>query len=395
MLNAMLVLPLGAAAVTAQSDQFAAGCSLTALPPGLGLGAGNTTYFTLGERSAILNQRTRYKVTLPSGFEPGTPYPLLLWFHGWGGNLDSYTGSAFHSHGATSSYIVVTATGYDDDDSYNSWNGAGTTGSPGPAGPVCSPNVPSYCYVSSCGHCDDNCWWTTCEDSVQQVLWIVEEVASMVCVDSERLVASGESNGGNFLHALSGDERSNQLFSAYLPTIGDAVLGYNNPPPRPAVLAGIWGVFDTTDPSTDLGTYSLPGKPGAVVDQFYRGYFYHSARSTTSAWAEANSCTGDPVPYDVSDYLASSVTCVAWLDCAPGGRVLECLNLGSHWTPNPTGAARLLADFALATPEYAPTPAESVVEWWQSFRTATITLVYNAYLVYQRMGERHQLAASC
>jgi len=395
MLNVMLTLLLAAAAVATESDQFAVGCSLTALPSDLGLGAGNTTYFSLGERSAILNQRTRYKVTLPSDYEPGTPYPLLLWFHGWGGNLDGYTGSGFHSHGKTSSYIVVTATGYDDDDNYNSWNGAGTTGSPGPLGPVCSPNVYSYCYYSSCGHCDDNCWWTTCEDSVQQVLWIIEEVASMVCVDGDRLIASGESNGGNFLHALAGDERSNQLFSAYLPTIGDAVHGYNNPPPRPAVLAGIWGIFDTTDPSMDLGVYSKLSHQGSVVDQAYQGYFYHSARATTLAWAKANSCTGAPVPYDVTDYLPSSVTCKAWLDCAPGGRVLECLNLGGHWTPDAPASTRLLADFALATP---PTPEPSVETWWHSMRQSAIALVYNYILVAQRearVSRFYSFATSC
>jgi hypothetical protein len=59
---------------------------------------------------------------------------------------------------------------YPDEDDWGSWNGGGTTGSPGGYGPTCyDPEGEfDFCYVS-CGACTDTCWWTTCEDSVAQV----------------------------------------------------------------------------------------------------------------------------------------------------------------------------------------------------------------------------------
>lgn len=56
------------------------------------------------------------------------------------------------------------------DNLWPSWNGGGTTGSPGGIGPTCyDPQGEfDYCYAS-CGACADTCWWTTCEDSVAQV----------------------------------------------------------------------------------------------------------------------------------------------------------------------------------------------------------------------------------
>ena len=163
-----------------------------------------------------------YRIKVPSTYDPSQPTALLLHFHGWGENCRTtnanngrVTMGGALANGLTNT-LVAAVCGYDDGQGrgWGSWNGAGTTTSPGPDGRTCAegegnyPQIGTYCYPSCGGNtaaCTDGCSWTTCEDSVQEALWVHEDIAANFCVDPRRISASGESNGAVFVHALAAD----------------------------------------------------------------------------------------------------------------------------------------------------------------------------------------------
>jgi len=290
---------------------------------------------TLTEKSAILGQQTEYWLALPPDYDPSIAYPLILFFHGWGGNGDGWDGGLYTSRG----YIVASPTGYNDTHKDTSWKAAGTYGAGNPDGSaVCDGLVGDECYFESCGHCEDNCGWTTCEDSIQQVLWLLAEVQAAVCVDTDKVYAAGYSNGAVFSWELVTNPRTADLFAGCLTACGSQVGGFLSPPVKTSGLTVVayWGAFDIYMPPFAAGLTNSIGKPGVAQDWDEAplpktGYYYQSARSTASTFASALGCTGGPVAIDASAY-DSSLTCFAWLSCNPGAKVVECVgNTGHNW----------------------------------------------------------------
>ena len=184
---------------------------------------------------------TPYRVSVPPGYHHSVAWPLLLALHGWGQPLESESG--WHDHGQAHGYVVVTPQGYSEGEPFGpSWNGAGSTGSPGPLGPTCTrPLMRGTCYPS-CGRCADGCWWTTCRDSVAQVASVLDEVMGGWCIARNAVYATGLSNGGAFLFELARDARTAGRIAAYLPTNGLPHAGFSPPPAhRPSALLGLWG----------------------------------------------------------------------------------------------------------------------------------------------------------
>jgi len=346
----------------------------------------NTTQVILGDPSygmtvsgeprlsSILGKQTEYWISLPHGYEPGKAYPLRMDFHNWGGdgNMMGPWGGAKDTalKGAPRGYITVAPTGYRDggyslefnetDGTYErnswtadgrpSWKVAGGTDSPGPLGPTCQGegsttsvyNASSGTYYDgdcyeSCGSCMDQCWWNTCEDSIQQTLWILEEVFGSLCVDTSKVSASGWSNGAFFAWELATNPRTGGIFSAIAPVEGAQTYGFHNPPVRTQnlVVVASWGSIDSVVPPRSLGLYNARGKPGVTSSEI--GYYAYGARASTSMFADHLGCEAFPSPVDASAYLDTSAyaiqaqtTCVAWLDCNPGSRVVECVTLESH-----------------------------------------------------------------
>jgi len=285
----------------------------------------------LTETSAILGQRTEYWLTLPADYDPSVPYPLILYFHGWGGSGEQQTSGLYSEYG----YILVSPSGYNDFHFRTRCKAGGTYGAGSPDGrAVCGGMVGSECYVDSCGHCADNCGWTTCEDSAQQVLWLLEEVQDAVCVDLDKVYAAGYSNGATFSWDLVTNPRTGNLFAGSLTSLGSQVGGFLSPPVKTSDLTVVayWGTYDAWMPPFAAGITNTRGRPGVAQDkdEIVTGYYYQSARSTTSTFARALGCTGGPVTIDVSAYNDSSLTCFAWLACNPGARVVECIGNTPH-----------------------------------------------------------------
>lgn len=240
--------------------------------------------------------RRPFRLALPKSYgsnraEPGA---LLLYFHGWGGTLNS--GKAFHDHAvATGDHLVAAPLGFDDEGTqFTSWNGGGTIGSSSSHRRCHDPkgSFANLCYSRSCGICNDTCWWTTCEDSVAQVARLLEELDSALCFDPRRVYVTGESNGGIFLYELAASYLATS-FAAYMPIVGSPHRDFaaHFPLGGPVAFFGIWGRNDATIPP--IANPSVVGHPGdkdVALDTQWKGYYFRTADATAVAWARENRC---------------------------------------------------------------------------------------------------------
>ena len=127
-------------------------------------------------------------------------------------------------------------------------SGWGSWRSPGANDPrTCASGTPEYCHrYESCDCASPNCHWTTCEDSVTQVLEVYEAIVAAYCIDLDRVWAMGCSNGGMMVHGLAYDDRTAPLLAGVAPMIGLPHNGHNRRPRSPMHYLGHWGISDTT-----------------------------------------------------------------------------------------------------------------------------------------------------
>ena len=130
-----------------------------------GWAAGSTTVV----EQAFDGASYAHTATLPAGYDAAAPAPLLLYFHGWGS--DGAACGRLCGDASAAGYVTAALTGVGAA-GWASWNGAGTSGTPGQAGATCAPGTAGYCeQYPSCGDCAGRaCGWTTCADSVAQAV---------------------------------------------------------------------------------------------------------------------------------------------------------------------------------------------------------------------------------
>ena len=184
----MLGLVGATAFVLSHAQQRPVGCGSSPLP-------GGTSAQTLEFGGRV----REFQLHVPERYDPEELTAVVLYFHGWGG---SGTVGWMRPDADLNNYIVVAPTGVgrgnNPDGGANSWNGGGSTTSPGPAGPSCAPGSPEYCYDScaarpeGCHPCD----WTTCSDDFAFVDSLLDWLQANLCVDPARIFATGHSNGG-------------------------------------------------------------------------------------------------------------------------------------------------------------------------------------------------------
>ncbi len=249
-----------------------------------------------------------YRLHVPSGYRQDTPLPVLLAFHGWGGNendfLDEATvRSATDRHG----YIVVAPRGIGSggaDRSNNSWTFSGSaTGLdgdglndsvPGDTAAICdTASTPDYSYPSCKNSTPpaaaNTCSWTHCEgDDVAFSLALLKHITSSLCADTDRVFATGGSNGGMFVWELGQNPQSAPAFRAIAPVIGLPHRGFSAAPgrARPLPVLLVTGTLDTTVPP---GPWENPGF--TTTSNGSDRYFYTGATAITRVWARANGCT--------------------------------------------------------------------------------------------------------
>jgi poly(3-hydroxybutyrate) depolymerase len=265
-----------------------------------------------------------YRVLVPSGYEPGTAYPLVMLFHGWGGDENEFLADSNVTLLADQrGYIVVAPRGLGStppDSSRNSWSFRGsTTGLAGPSddvGPhapetlpkaVCdSARTPNYTYPSCRTVARNTCAWTQCQaDDVAFTITLLTEIESRLCVDTSRVFASGGSNGGMFAWELGQNARSAPIFRAIAPLIGLPHVGYLDTPGKPGGMPVllITGTQDPTVPPGDWeDTHHTTTSDG---DRYY----YASASAITRRWGTLNGCPYRNTPAAPFDAGITPVDC--------------------------------------------------------------------------------------
>lgn len=296
------------------------------------IGPGDTVTF---DRELPDTQKRTHSLTLPLNYDHEnveTPSPLLLYFHGWGGKYNSC--GSLCDDAAEKGFATVSMSGYGPI-FYGSWKIAGSTTSPGPLGPTCEPQAPDYCEFYKNSGCDcseaDNCWWTTCYDSVAQVLDVMDLIEEDICIDKNQIWATGCSNGGMFTFDLASDERSAPRIRGIVPVVGLPHYGFSVGPLPDSDMAmfGMWGVDDTTVPP-----FSFTDNPDKTVEP--NGWYYTSVPKVMEDFTVGNACEGngqDSIDED-NDFGISSVSNFACSQgCSEredGVRVIGCIFDGGH-----------------------------------------------------------------
>ena len=223
-----------------------------------------------------------YLLALPEGYDGTTAVPLVLDFHGYGGNKElQEQGTEMAARGTARGYAVITPDALGEP---REWNMFG------------DPSRP---------------------DDFAFVLALVDELATSLCVDPDRVYADGHSNGSAFVAFLSCREphplAAVALVSATVPTDcgGDG--------PARSVIA----IHGTADPLVPYdggnmpGGQGVPGAPGAVA-----------------ATAESYGC--DP---PTEDEPLAGVERTTYAGCRDGVEVvLDTIVGGRHQWPGGQGA---------------------------------------------------------
>jgi len=327
---ALLAAPLTAAWAAAQP---ATGCG----PDGWGSGS-----YTMVHGGVT---RT-FRVHVPNGFKNDHPAPLVLLFHGWGGDEDEFLGfSPVTSLADQRGYILVAPRGLGSaapDSSNSSWTFSGSaTGIDGDgvndqvkgdSDAICDPGItPDYSYRSCDSVKRNACSWTHCQDDdVAFTRALVAHLSANLCVDADRVFATGGSNGGMFTWELGQNRSSAPLFRAIAPLIGLPHRAYLQGKGRDGDLPALL-ITGTRDDVVPPGEWEDPSYTTTSNgnDRFY----YTGATAITRSWATAHACdTDEPavafddgVPQtDCRTYCADDPDWPRVLDCrAPMGHTYE------------------------------------------------------------------------
>jgi len=298
-----------------------------------------------------------FRVHVPNGFKNNHPAPLVLVFHGWGGDEDEFLGfRPVTSLADQRGYILVAPRGLGSatpDNSNNSWTFSGSaTGLDGDgvnsqvkgdSDEICDPGTtPDYSY-SSCANVKRNsCSWTHCQDDdVAFTRALITHVSANLCVDADRIFATGGSNGGMFTWELGQNPASASLFRAIAPLIGLPHRAYLQGKGRggdlPALL--ITGIRDDVVPPGEWEDPSYTTTSNGN-DRFY----YTGATAITQSWARSHACdTEEPaVGFDDGIHQADCRTYCA--DDPDWPRVLDCRARMGH-TYELSWSWKLVLDF--------------------------------------------------
>ena len=279
------------------------------------------------------------RVHVPANYKNNVTSPLVIGFHGWGGDQDEFLNNAAVQNQLNKhNYIMISPLGLGSQESgssYSSWSFSGsTTGLDGDginglvsndSEKICNANVtPDYTYPSCQGVAANSCSWTHClDDDVSFVKSLVAQAQQNLCIDSERIFAAGGSNGGMFVWELGQDKRTADIFRAVAPIIGLPHRGYLSEPQKvnglPVIL--ITGMLDTTVPPGNWNDKSFTTTSNGEA------YFYTGASAITEKWANTLLCDTSIAPEIVELGVGPSLECRSWNDCVGEGAIppiLDC-----------------------------------------------------------------------
>jgi len=256
--------------------------------------------------------------------------------------VHGYTGSARHSDGWTGlselsdreGFVLVFPPGTSFDASLGdavggrratitSWNDQACSAPLQPEAPACREDADPYPCPPECGACGP-CNWCSCYDDVGYIAALIDHLSAELCIDTDRVLASGYSNGGMFVHRL-GCALGDRL-AAVAPMHGYLARGFNcaAEAPGPSMLL-VGGTSDRTVPID--GSHASDG------------YIDTSQEGVAEEWAQAQSCSAEPVAVETPWDGRRELSCVEYPGCAGGRAVRSCSWDGAHvWPRDEAGA---------------------------------------------------------
>jgi len=298
-------------------------------PPRSSAGCGEKAPSAPGESVARTIQvgelEREYRLHLPTGYNPTKPVPLVLAIHGYTTTAFQFEHkyNSFSPHADEHGYVVVYPQGTSFEAGgqlITSWNDLACNASPGPEGSICTDDATDYPTPPECGE-PRECDWCSCYDDVGFIAVLLDEIEATLCVDLDRVFATGMSNGAMFVHRLGCD--LSDRFAAIAPTGGTLARGFNcSPGSSPKIsMMNIHGTRDTTVPFD-----------GAPAED---GFLYTPSAQVMAAWAgsESQQCEAEVSPYPTSKDEILGFRCVQRANCATGAEIVDCGWDGGHDWP--------------------------------------------------------------
>ena len=266
-----------------------------------------------------------YRLHLPSGYDPTERTPLVVVIHGYTGTAEKvdseYTEFSRLADEKGFAVVYPQGTGFHvGGQMITSWNDLACNASPGPAGPICTAEAFDYPTPPECG-APGECDWCSCHDDVGFIEALLDKMESSLCIDRDRVFATGISNGGMFVHRLGCDLPGR--FAAIAPVAGTLAKGFNCAPgsETPMSMMNIYATADDTVP--------FDGTPASD------GFFYTPTTEVMDLWASAESqgCSISSSSYPTSVDGVKGFRCVQRTGCAAGVELVDCAWNGGHDWP--------------------------------------------------------------
>jgi polyhydroxybutyrate depolymerase len=278
------------------------------------------------EREVKIGGRARsFLVHVPPSYKQGTPVPLVLNFHGGGGNAqDQQKNSKMDAVADKNGFIVAYP------------NGSGAL----------RHRFLSFNAGMCCGYAIKNN-----VDDVSFVRAMLDDLERAYSIDRMRTYSTGFSNGAIFSHRL-GCELADRI-AAIGPVSGPIGIP-NCSPSRPVSVLYFHGTADPAAP------YEGGNKKALVGDEMHT---YVSARETITGWAKRDRCQLEPQV----TFRQGAVTCESYPGCAGDASVTLCtVQGGGHTWP---GGETTISERTVG-PRNRDVSASDML--WQFFSTHTL-----------------------
>jgi polyhydroxybutyrate depolymerase len=220
----------------------------------------------------------RYRLVVPDAYRVGQPMPVVLDFHGRHGSAESQALlSGLDAVGDREGFIVVQPQGEGGDSTWNA----------------------GFC----CGGAQSNG-----VDDVGATSSLIDDLDARLCIDADRIFATGMSNGGFMAHRL-GCELADRI-AAIAPVAGGNLM-----------LA--------CDPARPMPVFHFHGLADAIVP--FEGFAgFVSIPDSMAGWVARNGCRSGPEVF----FNQADVTCERWTDCDDDVTVQLCrIQDGGHTWP--------------------------------------------------------------
>lgn len=272
-----------------------------------------------------------YRLFVPARYRPDIPLPLIVVFHGWGGDENEFLSDATVTTLADErGYLLAAPRGLGSnppDANRNSWSFRGSTTGRARAGAICAAHrTRDFTYPSCRDVARTTCSWTHCQaDDVAFTLALIREVESKLCVDTARIFAAGGSNGGMFTWELGQNVASAATFRAIAPLIGLPHRGFADPPARKGGLPVLL-ITGTADRTVPPGPWE---SPASTTTGDGSAYYYTSASAMMRRWGAENSCPYQGHP--ATPFSAGSVPAVCRTYCGADAKGWSGSAAGTGW----------------------------------------------------------------